>query len=215
VASVIENESQSLVEDLRGATFQFGVVTRDSPLHRVEFDSGLTESEIRTVEAHFDFRFPADLCALLQTALPRGPLFPDWRMPESTALADRLAWPFDGIAFDIEHNVFWLDSWGPRPAALSDALAVARATVESAPRLIPIFGHRYLPAEPEAAGNPVFSVYQTDIICYGVDLRRYLLCEFGRLDFAEATRGEPRRIRFWTDIIDGDEELPNPALQRT
>src|SRR5258708_4465158 len=63
VATVVENEWQSLVEDLRGAIFQFGVVTRDSPLHRVEFDSGLTESEIRTVEAHFDFRFPADLCA--------------------------------------------------------------------------------------------------------------------------------------------------------
>ena len=206
---------QSLVEVLRGATFQAGVVTPDSPVFRVEFDSGLTESEIRTVESRFGFHFPPDLCAFLQTALPRGPLFPDWRIPESPALAGRLAWPFDGIAFDIENNAFWLDSWGPRPHALSDALAVAKAAVESAPRLIPIFGHRYLPAEPEAAGNPVLSVYQTDIICYGVDLRRYLLCEFGRLDFVEATRGEVRRIRFWTDIMEGDGELPNPALQRS
>ena len=212
---MVDNEWHSLVEVLRGATFQYGVVTPDFPVHRVEFDSGLTDSEVRVVEARFGFRFPPDLCALLQTAFPRGPQFPDWRMPESPALTGRLKWPFDAIAFDIENNVFWMDSWGPRPAALSDALAVARAAVESAPRLIPIFAHRYLPAEPEAAGNPVFSVYQTDIICYGVDLRRYLLCEFGRLDFAEATRGEPRRIRFWTDIIDGDGELPNPALQQT
>jgi hypothetical protein len=84
--------------------------------------------------------------------------------------------------------------------------------MENAPRLIPIFGHRYLPAEPEIAGNPVFSVYQTDIIYYGVDLRRYLSCEFGGLDYALANRDEPRRIRFWADLVEDNLRAAEHAL---
>ena len=152
------------------------------------------------MESRFGFRFPPDLRGLLQTALPRGPRFPDWRDPESPALLDWLAGPFEGIAFDIENAAFWWDPWGPRPAALSDAIAVAKAAVACAPLLIPIFGHRFIPAEPELAGNPVFSVHQTDVIYYGVDLKRYLLCEFGGLDYDQAIGDNPRRIPFWSDL---------------
>lgn len=53
--------------------------------------------------------------------------------------------------------------------------------VAAAPRLLPIYSHRYLLAEPCRAGNPVFSVYQSDIIVYGTDLRTYLLHEFADL----------------------------------
>ena len=72
-----------------------------------------------------------------------------------------------------------------------------------APKLIPLYGNRYLPAEPEAAGNPVLSVQQTDIIYYGTDLRRYIEHEFGPTDYASATAGEPRYIRFWSDLVLG------------
>jgi hypothetical protein len=163
---------------------------------------GLTAPELARAEEAHRFRFPSDLRSFLSSALPQAPQFPDWRVPESSALLDQLAWPFEGIAFDIEQNGFWWKPWGPRPAALPDAIAIAKAAVESAPRLIPVSGHRYLPAEPEISGNPVFSVYQTDIIYYGADLRRYLRCEFGGLDYAEAIRNEPRRIRFWADLLE-------------
>jgi hypothetical protein len=36
-----------------------------------------------------------------------------------------------------------------------------------------------MPAEPHLPGNPVFSVHQTDIIVYGLDLYEYLHNEFG------------------------------------
>ena len=173
----VGNSWSGLVDLLSGAIYQFGVVSPDSPIHRVRFEPGLTDLEVGAVEDRFGFRFPTDLRSFLQTALPTGPRFPDWRTPSSSALVDQLAWPFEGIAFDIEKSAFWWEPWGPRPAALPDAIAVAKAAVDCAPRLIPVFGHRYLPAEPDLAGNPVFSVYQTDIIHYGVDLERYLLCE--------------------------------------
>jgi len=164
--------------------------------------AGLTGAELRRVEEIHHFRLPPDLRSFLSCALPVGPSFPNWRTPQAPELLDQLGWPFEGIAFDIEYNAFWWEPWGARPGDLSDAIGVAKAAVESAPRLIPISGHRYLPAEPDVAGNPVFSVYQTDIVYYGLDIRRYFACEFGGIDYAEAIRGEPRRIRFWTDLIE-------------
>jgi hypothetical protein len=166
---------------------------------------GLTPDELERAEQVHGFRFPPDLRSLLSCALPSGPRFPDWRKPESRALRDQMTLPFQGIAFDIERNAFWWPAWGPRPAALGDALAVARAAVEAAPRLIPVFAHRYLPAEPEDAGNPVFSVHQTDIIHYGADLRSYLANEFGTPDpTIVIVGGTPRRIRLWTDLVEAN-----------
>lgn len=45
----------------------------------VEFDAALTDAEVRATETRFGFRFPPDLREFLQTALPRGSRFPDWR----------------------------------------------------------------------------------------------------------------------------------------
>lgn len=55
-----------------------------------------------------------------------------------------------------------------------------RELVKAAPRLITIFGHRYLLAEPCTAGKPVLSIYQSDVVVYGANLHDYLLVEFGQ-----------------------------------
>lgn len=165
---------------------------------------GLTATELERVESVVEAALPRDLRGFLSEGLPLGSRFPNWRDPDSAAIRSQLAWPFDGMAFDIEHNVFWLDTWGPRPSQLKEALKIARMHVAAAPRLIPIVGHRYLPAEPLSAGNPVLSVYQTDIIYYGDELATYLRCEFHRLSYANAVHKTVRRIRFWSDIVDAN-----------
>jgi hypothetical protein len=70
--------------------------------------------------------------------------------------------------------------------------------------LIPICSHRYIPAAPHEAGNPVFSVHQTDIIYYGADLMDYLQNEFnfyfGRTGYA--ITGSPKRIPFWSELTE-------------
>ncbi|WP_437732055.1 SMI1/KNR4 family protein [Sorangium sp. So ce1335] len=165
---------------------------------------GLTETELDRAESAIGARFPPDLRSFLSEGLPVGGRFPDWRAPDSTEVRRQLDWPFEGIAFDIEHNAFWWDAWGVRPSGLPEALQIARAAVAEAPRLIPIRGHRYIPAEPALAGNPVFSVYQTDIICYGSDLATYLRREFHRPPHADAAREEVRRIRFWSELVDAN-----------
>jgi len=164
--------------------------------------NGLTEAGLGRAEKSIGAAFPPDLRAFLAEGLPLGEGFPDWREPDSPAIRAQMDWPFEGIAFDIEHNRFWRDAWGVRPPDLHEALAVARDRVAAAPRLIPVSEHRYLPAEPALAGNPVFSVYQTDIIYYGTDLATYLRCEFNRISYAEAVRTAPRAIRFWSELVE-------------
>lgn len=100
------------------------------------------------------------------------------------------------MCFDVEHNAFWDPEWGDRPSSLADALRIAEEAVRAAPRLIPVYGHRYLPQEPCIAGNPVFSVYQMDIIVYGSDLYYYFLAESDKWS-REVAVGE-RPIRSWT-----------------
>ncbi len=126
--------------------------------HSIRIEDGLTEQELANCEERFDFRFPLDLREFLQIVLPTGQGFPNWRCGDEAILRERLVWPFEGMAFDIEHNSFWLDGWGVRPSGLPEAIAVARRHVGTAPKLIPVFSHRYLPDEPTMAGNP-FSPY--------------------------------------------------------
>jgi hypothetical protein len=165
----------------------------------VEFEPGLTDAEVAAAEARYRFLFPPDLQAFLQAGLPRGGNFPDWRDGDEAALRGWLDLTRRGILFDIEHNGFWLDEWGPGPRSLEEAQRVASDLIAAAPRLIPVYSHRMMPAEPHLPGNPVFSVHQTGIIYYGVDLRDYLIHEFlAREDVGIWPIPENvRRVPFW------------------
>ena len=165
----------------------------------IAFASGLTDSEISAAEDYWSFTFPPDLRQLLQHALPVSDGFPDWRSPESESLRLTIEWPFRGMCFDIEHNEFWMDDWDVRPDELDAAKAIAKRAVQNAPFLIPVYSHRYLPADPCVVGNPVFSVYQTDIIFYGFDLAAYLDAEF-KVPNPFSVTTEPRAIEFWREI---------------
>jgi hypothetical protein len=172
-------------------------------------EPGLTENELCAVEGRFGLQFPDDLRELLMDGLPVGPRWPEWRMSIASddaasgeKIRERLDWPLDGMLFDVRHESFWDPAWGDRPEDLADALNVAAAAVRAAPMLIPVYAHRYLPAEPLARGNPVLSVWQTDIIVYGSDLLRYFQAEVGGWE-SESAQGE-REIRCWTRWMDAE-----------
>ena len=186
----------ALIDELRGAEYQFGLLEPGTPVHHVEFAAGLTDGEVEAAQSTFGFRFPPDLRAFLQTALPRGPLFPDWRSGDEAELREALDSPRDGILFDVYHYALRMGEWGSRPMELADALARATELIASAPRLIPVFSHRFMPDDPCEAGNPVLSVHQADIVYYGHDLEDYLRHEFdlpGRAPWP----GQVKQIRFW------------------
>lgn len=178
------------------------------------FETGLTAGEISRTEAQYGFQFPPDLREFLSLGLPVSDRFPDWRTGKIVGgkgslitVADLLDWPAHGICFDVENGGFWIDEWGPKPYNVDEACRLARNFVKQAPALIPVYGHRFLPAGPAAAGNPVLSVYQTDIIYYGSNLSSYFAKEF-KLPLENLDNGSRSqvRIRFWSDIIDRADE---------
>jgi hypothetical protein len=189
---------------------------------------GLSDSEIDQLEDRWAVRFPPDYRLFLQhmhtvdramvgarfadttRMVPtRGPSFYNW-LTDTSALIEAFEWPLDGLLFDRRHNDLWLRGWGSRPATLRESEARIRELVATAPRLIPLYGHRYLLGEPHTSGNPVLSVYQSDIIVYGQNLRSYLLIEFAAIlgispteDLGEEQTGTPagEAIPFWGELL--------------
>ena len=161
----------------------------------VPTDEGMAEVELARVEQAFGFGFNPDHRVLLAAGLPIGGRWPDWRNPESPTLRAMLDAPVDGVLFDVEQNDFWFAAWGRRPSDVGEALEVARTRLQSVPRLVPVYGHRYAPALPED-GLPVLSVVQTDVVVYGVDIEDYLRREFGLRPEGGV---EAKPVPFWTE----------------
>lgn len=171
---------------------------------RVELEPGLTATELDRVEGRFGFEFADDHRAFLSAGLPVGQGWPDWRDGEVEQLRNRLAWPVDGVLFDVEHNGFWHNGWGARPADRGEALVVAGKLLVSVPRMVPVYSHRYLPAGRGTFGHPVLSMYQTDIIFYGVDLVDYVHQEFGAgtgLDRSDPRWQPHATVAFWRELV--------------
>ena len=170
----------------------------------VEYVDGLTAGELSAAEERCGCRFPPDHAAMLRACLPIGDKFPNWRDLGGSDLAQRLGWPARTIAEDVQSGV-WCEAWGTRPTVDADAACVAVASVNAAPRLIPLFGHRFLPCEPCEAGNAVLSVWGTDLCVYGDTLPAYLQREFILPENAEPWheyRPTWRRTWFWGDLVE-------------
>jgi hypothetical protein len=185
---------------------------------RVRIGPGLTDAELDRVEREFGFAFAEDHRAFLRAGLPLNDPdaivpsedslwpyheWPDWRGGDRDELRRVLAWPAQGILFDVECNGFWAATWGSRPAELADALSDARARLAGLPQLVPVYAHRYLPSGRGTQGHPVLSVWQSDTIFYGIDLADYVT-----RDFSDAHRGTPvdhsaisaDLVPFWADL---------------
>ena len=166
----------------------------------VRLAEGLSSEELAAIECRFDFAFSQDHAAFLKLAVPVGDGWADWRGP-AEELRTHLAWPIDGLLFDVENNAFWARSWGPRPDVDAQAIHEARQHLLSWPKLVPLFSHRYTPAAPAPSGAPVFSVYQADVIYYGADLHDYLLREFGSR--RGAVEGVTHPVEPWSSLAMG------------
>lgn len=164
-----------------------------------ELARGLSDAEFERVETEFGFRFAPDHRLLLSLALPLGDAWPDWRSGDRLELRERLDWPVRGILFDVQTNAFWHPEWADRPSDTAEALSLARERLSEAPPLALLYGHRYLPTLPHASGNPVLSVYQTDVIYYGNDLLDWLEYEFQGTSSAV---GQPRQVPVWSWYVE-------------
>ena len=115
-------------------------------------------------------------------------------------------WLVDGLLFDVEHNGFWLPDWGAQPAELADKQAITRERFAQAPTIFPLFGHRAMPlmTAPSATsnmGNPVFSVWGTDVIIYGNDLADWMHREVD-VPLPEWSPDTERVFPFWSELVE-------------
>jgi len=168
------------------------------------FEDGLSAQDFYSIESLYEIIFPPDLKGFLSIALPVSNSFVNWRdMSEGNigSIRDRLNWPLESMIFDIENNEFWYSGWGIKPNDLEDAIRLCKREMTKAPKLIPIYSHRYIPSDPQEVGNPIFSVYQTDIIYYGSDLLSYLQIEFNIIDHEKINYDSIKHISFWSELI--------------
>jgi hypothetical protein len=176
------------------------------PQVRAELAPGLNDRELGAVEEAAGVALPTELRVMLRLALPAGRGWRNWRRDPAGQLTTWREAVTDGIVFDVKHNDFWDDSWGPRPSEDTRRDAIVRQQSTTLPRLFPVFAHRALVIDPvpgfeSADGNPVFSVHQTDVIYYGNDLADWFNHEFGVPLPAWAAR-QPRRVPFWSALND-------------
>lgn len=169
-------------------------------------EGGMTAAQIASVEAQLGFRLPEDFAYLLQNIRDEGGVFFPWLKFDRKNYDEMMEFVWGGIEFDIDANDLWLYRWGERPRDLAEAFAIARRDFATWPKLVPVYGHRFLAVEPCVLGNPVFSIVQTDIVYYGSDLAHYLVNEFLDHDWEAHTQGA-RHIEIWSDLIDGRSDL--------
>jgi hypothetical protein len=179
---------------------------------RYEFEPGLTDAEFTRIEREYGFEFADDHRAFLAAGLPVNVPpedgqtwfrpWPEWRGGDLDSLRRQLDWPVEGVLFDVEHNGFWDEGWGEHPADGTTALEIARRHLAEAPVLVPVYAHRYLPAGRGSFGHPVLSMWQTDIIYYGLDLVDYVHQEFDGARGAVDESWNPRAtVPFWRDLL--------------
>ncbi|MFV8187280.1 MULTISPECIES: hypothetical protein [unclassified Streptomyces] len=177
-----------------------------------EFEPGLTDAEFERIERDYGFEFADDHRAFLAAGLPVNVPpedgqtwsrpWPEWRGGDQDSLRRQLAWPVEGVLLDVEHNGFWYDGWGERPVDGTEALDAARKHLLKVPVLVPVYAHRYLPSGRGSSGHPVLSMWQTDIIHYGLDLVDYMHQEFDRARGEVDESWNPRAtVPFWRDLL--------------
>lgn len=139
------------------------------------------------------------------------PSYFDWQKDDE-AIFDALGWPLEGMLFDIENNSLWLDTWGEKPVEEPDVRKRMADLVASAPKLIPITGHRYLVDDTVNSASLVLSVWQSDIIVYAANLKDFLLIEFSEffdLDYRAFSKKSVEGVTnemisgipFWGELI--------------
>jgi hypothetical protein len=165
--------------------------------------AGYSQSEIEDIQNRWNLRFPPDLVDLMRQRRPLlGDGF-DWLKATPEEIQRKLDWPYEGFLFDVRYNDLWWPEWGPKPISGAEQAATLSEVIAKAPKLIPLDSHRYLPEMPFESGNPVFSVWQSDVVYYGENLADWIVCEEKRWGAGRPVDPEnpAKEIPFWSKAV--------------
>ena len=170
----------------------------------VIFDYGMSSQEIEEVEKFYNILFPVELKQLYSLGLPISDGFYNWRdmsLKNTQFIKNALEMPIKGLQSDLDSGDFWCEDWGLQPDNNEEAQNILLQHYRNAPKLIPIYSHRYIPFITESANIPVFSIMQSDIIYYGTNLISYLEVEFGFKQYNDIINSNFKYINFWSDLL--------------
>ena len=168
----------------------------------IKFEEGLTSDELLQIEKIYQIKFPGSLREFLMTAVPISRGFYNWRNIQDNNIQfikKIINKPLLNI-YNMAEEVYWCDDWGGKPEDREKMVEEVRARLKEAPKLLPIYTHRYIPIVLDE-NPPVISIHGVDIIYYGQNLKDYFKIEFGKrmqntIEFHNITS-----IPFWSDIM--------------
>lgn len=160
---------------------------------------GLNDSQIDSIENRYNIKFSfehrlflrilhsVDRKEIIEHINPfdeddiefdHRPFFYNW-LNDDEEIQDKLNWPYRTIFEDVVgENKVWLKSWGgTRPKSDNDKEIIFSKWFQQTPKLVPITSHRFVVGESIENESPVLSIWGSDIIVYGWNMRHYLLNE--------------------------------------
>ena len=89
---------------------------------------------------------------------------------------------------------------GEEPVNPKTKIDEIQKKVKAAPRLVPIYAHRYMPLCP-LSHYPILSIHGLDVIYYAKNLEDYFEREFGSKTRDTLPDSAIEKIPFWTDLM--------------
>lgn len=131
--------------------------------NNIELEDGLTEIELSLIEEIYIIQFPNSLKQFFMTILPVLKGFynrRDTSRDNIDYIKKIINKPFKGID-DLAEEVFGCDDWGEEPDDVRELAKEVRKRLYNEPKLVPIYGHRYMPII-NAKDIPIISVHGVD-----------------------------------------------------
>lgn len=169
---------------------------------KIDCQKGLSPNEFNIIENTYNILFPSEYRLLLEQVVPVSPGFYNWRDYSDSnikfikAVIERPIKEFWDRSLDVD----WNSDWGEEPKERSDLSGFVRYRLALAPRLIPVYSHRYT-VMCGGKNDPILSICGTDVIYYGTNIDEYLEIEFGDKNQCTIDFLRIRTIPFWSEVI--------------
>lgn len=99
----------------------------------------------------------------------------------------------------IPNSTYSPDQWCK--ISREQRVEVVAELYKNAPKIIPVYSHRFMPEMNDDNDQPVLSIHYGDIVYYGRNLQEYLLYEFCGVDISKYI-SEYKNVPFWTDMME-------------
>ena len=166
----------------------------------VKFEKGLSINELKEIEKVYHIKFPESLRTFLMEALPVSKGFYNWRdMGNDNVrfIKNVIREPLLDV-YNMAGEVYCCDEWGDDKETVAKEI---RKRLETAPGLLPVFSHRYIPMLEVDKNPPIISIHGVDIIYYGKNLEDYFDIEFGNKKQDEIEFADIFPVPFWSEIM--------------